>query len=240
MDYYKRSEEKKCHWIITLISLPFVILSLLFISWLFSLIVEVVCMTFVWQEDGSVHSQAMLAKEITMINASLQRSLFDSQSVSLAVKAMSLVNGVFEWTGFNALIQFLGAPITEADSRFISGLRVFFRQIQDYVVACINMTLLFSLRVVVVTLSLPLFILVGIGAVIDGLVQRDLRKFGGGNESAWLYHKVKRYPKPILVLSVLAYLSMPVSVHPNLVFMPAALLLGLFVYLSASRFKKYI
>jgi len=77
-------------------------------------------------------------------------------------------------------------------------------------------------------------------ALVDGFVQRDLRRWGGGRESSFVYHWAKRSALPLLVLSWVIYLALPVSLHPSLVVLPFATLFALSVAVTASSFKKYL
>ena len=83
----------------------------------------------------------------------------------------------------------------------------------------------------------PVFGLVGL---IDGLVERDLRRFSAGRESAYVFHIAKRAMAPMIILAWAFYLSMPFSIHPALVIMPFAVIFAVSVGIAASSFKKYL
>lgn len=95
-------------------------------------------------------------------------------------------------------------------------------------------------RVTISVLTLPAFVLVGGLAMLDGLVQRDLRKFGGGHESSLVYHWAARHVRPLLVTPWVLYLSSPFTVHPNFVFIPCLIGFGMAVFVSTSKFKKVL
>ncbi|HBN5712679.1 DUF4400 domain-containing protein [Morganella morganii] len=76
--------------------------------------------------------------------------------------------------------------------------------------------------------------------VTDGMVRRDLRRYGAASESSFLYHHAKRAVKPALYLPCILYLSAPFTVYPNLFLLPAALLTGLAISVTAGSFKKYL
>jgi integrating conjugative element membrane protein (TIGR03747 family) len=77
-------------------------------------------------------------------------------------------------------------------------------------------------------------------ALVDGLVQRDLRRWGGGRESAFIYHHVKKLLFPSLLLAWIVYLGLPFSLHPNFVILPFAGLFAFAVTVTAGTFKKYL
>ena len=76
--------------------------------------------------------------------------------------------------------------------------------------------------------------------LIDGLVRRDVRRFGAGRESGFVYHRAKASLMPLAVLPWVTYLALPISVHPLVILLPSAALLGLAVSLTAGSFKKYL
>ena len=79
-------------------------------------------------------------------------------------------------------------------------------------------------RLLVLVLTLPLFLLAAFVGMIDGLVRRDIRKFGAGRESGFIYHRAKASLMPLAVLPWIIYLTLPVSVHPLLVLLPLSLI----------------
>jgi integrating conjugative element membrane protein (TIGR03747 family) len=85
-----------------------------------------------------------------------------------------------------------------------------------------------------------LFLMAAFVGLVDGLVRRDVRKFGAGRESGFVYHRAKATLVPLVVLPWVVFLALPVSLHPLLILLPSAVLLGLAVNLTAGSFKKYI
>ena len=75
---------------------------------------------------------------------------------------------------------------------------------------------------------------------VDGLVRRDLRRFGGGAESGFMYHHLKTILRPLLSVPVFFYLIWPWSVHPTLFFALPALGFGYVLQRTLARFKKYL
>ncbi len=66
--------------------------------------------------------------------------------------------------------------------------------------------------------------------LVDGLVRRDIRRFGAGRESGFISHRARASLIPLAVLPWVTYLALPVSVNPLLILLPSAALLGLAVY----------
>ena len=109
-----------------------------------------------------------------------------------------------------------------------------------FAIAAFNTAKLILLRLLITTLSIPGFVFVAVAAVLDGLVERDIRKFTGGHESSYLFHKAKRWIVPSIAGMVALYLINPWAIHPVFIFGPSMLLFGVAVFVSVSRFKKFI
>lgn len=96
------------------------------------------------------------------------------------------------------------------------------------------------LKVALFLLWLPFFALIGFLAVVDGLVQRDIRKFQGARESTFLFHRIKPLIGTTVTILYLCYMVCPLAVRPEYFLMPLALISGLFIMLAIKGFKKYL
>lgn len=112
-------------------------------------------------------------------------------------------------------------------------------KLREYLLATVYVTLVFLIRVTILVLSVPLFVMVAAIGIVDGTVRRDLRRYGAAYESSFIYHHAKRWIKPATCLPCVIYLSMPFAVYPNILLLPAALL-GLVISLTTGAFKKYL
>ena len=95
-------------------------------------------------------------------------------------------------------------------------------------------------RLTICLFVLPGFLLVALVAFYDGLVARDIRKYTGGHESSYVFHKAKRWIVPSLLLTISIYLMLPFSLRPAVIFAPSMLFTGLMIYIATSRFKKFL
>lgn len=197
-----------------------------------SLIIEWLCITFVWPEEGYMHSKAVMMQEFEWFSSEFQRSLIYSYPVDLAQQIITAIHyWLFIKTGIS---DWLNSP-NSSDW----GLLVY-KYLRDYIEATLYVIITFIIRIIIIVLTSPLFILASIVGLVDGLVQRDLRRFGVGRESAFKYHHAKKMVFPTMVLAWIIYLSIPFSIHPNLILIPAALLFGLMISFTSSNFKKYL
>jgi integrating conjugative element membrane protein (TIGR03747 family) len=96
------------------------------------------------------------------------------------------------------------------------------------------------LKLTLLAAALPWFGLSFVMGLTDGLVQRAIRKYELGRESTFLFHKLGGWLLNISSMVWFAYLLAGDEIHPLLYFIPMAALVGLFMYYSSSRFKKYL
>ncbi len=95
-------------------------------------------------------------------------------------------------------------------------------------------------RILALCLSIPLFLLCVALGFVDGLVQRDIRRFQVARESALLFHELKRSSAFWFYLPLFIYLLLPYPLSPQWFLMPMAITLGVLVQLSTRSFKKYV
>ncbi|HEC9341391.1 TIGR03747 family integrating conjugative element membrane protein [Salmonella enterica] len=224
---------------------PVRLLAFLLVSWMAGVFIEWAGMFFFWSDQGALHSQSVMNKELGYLSADFTQSLIFS---SPSVTTMGWISSAYQWAFVDSgLLTWIQKEQRETLSSSDSVV-FFLGQVQawllsalsDYLLALVYVTVVFAVRVLILVLSIPLFVLVIIVAVIDGLCRRDLRRYGAGYESSFLYHHAKRFVKPAVYLPCLLYLSWPTSIYPNLLLLPGALLLGLAVTVVTSAFKKYL
>ncbi|MDM7158761.1 TIGR03747 family integrating conjugative element membrane protein [Klebsiella pneumoniae] len=102
-----------------------------------------------------------------------------------------------------------------------------------------NVTLTFLLRLAILLQALPLFALTITIGLIDGLVRRDLRRFGAGHESGFVYHHARRMISSIVIASGLMWLVFPFQIATKDVLIPAVLV-GVAIAVTVGIFKKYL
>lgn len=213
----------------------------LLLSLVFSILIEWLGMTLWWPEQGLDHSRDMLRAEIGFLQTDFTRSLVSSDPARFTKTVADRTFYVlFEFTRFDDFIAWVGQPPTADESGLRPRLHAVFRPIAEYVLAAMQITQVFSVRLAVLALAMPVFVLFGLVAVVDGLVKRDLRRWGGGRESSFVYHWAKRSALPLLVLTWVIYLALPFSLHPSVVILPFATLFALSVTVTASTFKKHL
>ncbi|EAA4453259.1 TIGR03747 family integrating conjugative element membrane protein [Salmonella enterica subsp. enterica serovar Java] len=221
--------------------LPWHIIGILLASLLLSLVVEYAGLVFWWPEQGAQHARVMMETELRFLSSDFTRSLVMSQP---SVTVMSWVRDGYRWFTENVGLSGTlsagnghGNLFTQTLATSGAWLAV---KLKVFLEATLYITVVFVVRVSILLLSVPLFVMAAAVAMVEGLSQRDLRRYGAGYESSFLYHHARGLIKPSLVYPVMAYLSWPVAAYPNAFLLPSALLFGVVLTVQASTFKKYL
>jgi len=130
--------------------------------------------------------------------------------------------------------------VSSQGNSFWSWTNQLYVSIEDFVLAAVYVTFTFMVRLTILVLATPLFLLATLTGLVDGLIRRDLRKFGAGRESSFVYHRAKRAVIPLLTVPWVIYLSLPFSVNPMAIFLPCSAMALITTAITAATFKKYI
>lgn len=202
-----------------LLKLVFMLLAALVVS----IVVEWIGMALWWPSEGVEHSQRMIDTEMQYLD-----QVYESQSVlsnfidALMMWMIHSVNHIVSWSQLESIAT---ASIDIARIGAISA---------------INVIHVFGLRLMVLILSIPTFLIFGLAGLVRGMVNRELRRWGAGRESSGMFHLYKSI-MPASFLGVwFLYLSMPISVNPFLLIGPSALFFAFVVSGAIYRFKKYV
>lgn len=223
--------------------MPWKVIGILLASLLVSLLIEYAGMTFIWAGEGAEHSRRVMLTESGYLSEGFTRSLILSQPVTVisawiqqAYQWIFVDTGFISWVNTVRSVHSQGGTV-ETLSRAGSWLA---RALWEYLQATVYVTIIFAIRVAILVLSVPLFIMVSVIGIVDGLVRRDLRRYGAGYESSFVYHHAKRYVKPAMYGPCMLYLAWPTAVWPNLLLLPSTIMLGFVLTVVTGAFKKYL
>lgn len=202
------------------------IIGILVGSLILSIIFEWIGITWFWSDEGYRHSQQMMMAELSWFESHFTESLLHSAPVQLVQTTLAQVN---DWLFIKS-----GIRTWLSDAGWVGHYG------RAYLESIVYVTLTFCIRVMIITFTLPLFLLSALVGLTDGLVRRDLRRFGRGYESSFIYHNAKRTVLPIMFIAWAVYLAIPFSLHPNWILLPAAALFGLAISVVSGSFKKYL
>jgi len=211
----------------------------LVISLMLSIIIEWLGMIWFWPEQGEDHAKAVLAAD----QAYLNQKLYDQSSATHKRLVAERAERVVLW--INQRVELMGVnhrPIIESERPFSAiadwASRLYNRY-DRYILAAAYVSQTFVIRLTLILFSIPVFALTGLVGAIDGLVERDLRRWGGGRESSNVFNLAKRSIMPAFVMACVIYIGLPYSLNPSFIILPFACLYGLAVRVAFERLKKY-
>ena len=192
----------------------------------FSVLIEVLGIFFRWWHlPGALHANAILVTELGWLNKDFNNVLGSPLTSSLRF-SRTMYEVFFIWFEKD-LAQSLLA---------VQGIA----PIAAYFKASLTIVQLFFVRLTIITFSLPVFFIFALIAMVDGLMIRELRRFGGDRESGYVWHHAAATIKPLVVIPFVIYLASPWSLHPSWIILPFALMLSIAIWFTSSKFKKYM
>jgi integrating conjugative element membrane protein (TIGR03747 family) len=226
-------------------TLPFHLFGVLVGSLLISILIECLGMHLFWKDQSWHHAQDMMQYELSNLSDHFTRSVVVQEPGRTAARWVDVgYRWVFVNTGLQEKMNGAAARAKASAQGGAGDFRYFLGQAyvwsEAYLIAAAFTTITFAVRLLVLILTLPLFALAAFAGFVDGLVRRDVRRFGAGRESGFLYHRAKAALAPLAMLPWVVYLALPVSLNPLLILLPSAALLGLAVNLTTGSFKKYL
>lgn len=210
------------------------IVATLLTALLLRLLVEWAGIAFFWPEEGAEHARQLMHSELMWFSGNVIHSVIVANPAENLEQVLAQVwQWLFVDTGVLTWWQ-------QEHYRMLADTVSARYGAETYLEATAWTIMAFILRLFVLLLTAPLFVLTTLVGIVDGLVRRDIRRFGSGYESAFIYHHARRTIRPVVFLPWLIYLSLPFSLHPAVILLPAALLLGLSVSVTVGSFKKYL
>ncbi len=203
-----------------------------FLKWSFlaivlSIVIEWAGMIWFW---GPEHSKQILETELDYLIDFNRNMILGVYPRDIAIQFMTFTENCISFLGLRRFSESLAQNVT-SQAGYIAyyGLE-----------AMLNTLFIFTVRLAISVSAITGFILVGVVAFIDGLVERDIRRACGAMESAFVYHRAKRAVVPLVFFSFGGYLTAPISLHPAVVFLPVMALFGLAIFTATKQFKKFI
>ena len=208
-----------------------VVLGLILAAW----IIDWIFVFNVWPE-GVVRLQSILDQDLARTT---QMECWCNDLPKLAAgTANFLYASLFKATG----IHDMGARFADAASLSIPDTIVRNTYIVNFEAIRVAMvgTQLFGVRIATLIMVIPLLVLVYGVALTDGLVQRLIRRAGGGHESASLYHRAKHLQLLLLMTNGAGSLLLPESIDLRSIFLPSVILLATLARIQWAYYKKHL
>ncbi len=203
----------------------------LLVSLMVSIAVEWIGMFTIWQDQSINHSRDMFRTELSYVNDTLVNNLLiDAPRDKLAEIFESVDDGT----------NTVGSAASWADQKLNEFTNTNTPNLlQSLVLSATYIFKTFLLRLLILTFGLPIFFLAAWSAVVDGLVERELRKAGNARESNLIFDFAVDYSYWAVILMAICYLSSPVASNPLYFFIPGAIIFFLLVHTTCASYKKY-
>jgi len=95
-------------------------------------------------------------------------------------------------------------------------------------------------RLIIFTLSLPLWATILFVMIVDGLVQRDIRKFQAARESTFLFHRLCLLTRHLFYGFFFLFMSLPWQVQSQTFILIMLLIVSGLLMLMIKHYKKYV
>lgn len=177
-------------------------------------VLELLGLYFWWPQEGSRHVFQVMEQEKVELVIALQPHPLGREIRALLEHGITRVNDVRH----KAVSRLFHAPVTVLAYTMIS----------------------FALRLTWLVIMLPLLCHSAVTGLTEGLVQRDLRRFGSGLESVFLHRYVIRSGSSVATTLWVFFLAQPLFLPAMLVLLPAALWSGVAVWMVAGSFKRWL
>lgn len=172
----------------------------------------------------------------------LQNLLKEDYSYFLLIANPNINLSINSW--FNLLRDWTSLPEWLWPSQFSdvkNYIDTIYKMLWPYLTALSLGVNLLVIRLYLLLRWCPLFLLLGLIGLVDGLVQRSIRRAQAGRESALIYHQSKFFILLSMGFSVFVTLALPISWRKTeWILVMSAILFGVALQITAKSFKKYL
>ena len=197
------------------------------------IIVEWVGMTAWWPID---HAEQTFNAEMAFQNENYTTSITGKSPFELSVVTTNYVHSMVT---DNAMIGYLkGLAQNRPNNRALGVFSDTLYQLSAYFEAALFTVLTITMRATIVVLSLGLIAIVWLLSSLDGLVERELRFYGGDAEHSRIVHLAKEWVPRFAKIAPILYLGWPAQANPVYFFIPAMLALGFTNYIFFANYQK--
>lgn len=217
-------------------------------SWFLSIVIELVGMHTLWKDRGVLHARDLVREDLQYI-AEAPHSLIVADTVAFSRDLVARVARPFEHVGVVAFYErahAVPASHAAAPAGTFRGSLSRISLLMARMWSTLGLVAMYTaqdtaLRLAIVVFALPAFVLACLLGAVDGMVRRDLRKWGGGRESSFVYHHAKAMTYLSLGGGFSLYLAWPGGgFNPAYMVLLGAGLVAFSLSLTLSSFKKYL
>lgn len=230
------------------LEMGFGLLFITLFAWFIGMMIEIVGSFTLWRDLQENHAQQIVEQDLEYI-AQAPRSLLVRDTVAWSEQLVRNVRlpyerlGVIAWyerqqVSFQAAQDAPSGDLRHNAARANRSMQIL---LSRWAVTSMYVLQDVLLRLSVAAFAAPAFILACLVGVVDGLVRRDLRRWGGGRESSFVYHHAKRYTAWALTGGFGLYLAWPFgNFNPSHMVIVFTVLVAFAMSTTVATFKKYV
>lgn len=215
--------ERKQGSLSKIISGTFSLIIFLILTLVLNIAVEWIGIFTWWSDQGANHSIDMFQSEMENANGSIRSSFLSGAPQELLVTSLAGLDRIGQ-----GAMGILGLANYELDIA------------KELIISAIYITKTFLARLHLLVFAAPLIVLLFWYSAVDGLVERELRKFGGARESNVIFDFSSKWAFWAIIFSGFVYLTSPISLNPALVLLPGCAIFFLFSRTMFASYKKHI
>lgn len=186
------------------------------------IVLELTGLYFWWPQEGAEHVYRVMMQEQAALARDLQPHPLGASALALLEYWQTELLNFQEW-----------------------GYSLFRRVLPEAMLATLTHALAYALvsfmaRLLRLLVTLPLFLLCATTGIAEGLMQRDLRIFGTGNESVFIHRCARKLGASVTINLWLIYLAQPMQPSSTHILFATALWTGIILSVTASSFKRWL
>jgi len=201
----------------------------LFLVFVWMVLVNVTFMYSVWPEGAGLQTITAILEHDT---------LFAPQPLANRLADWSYAT-LFKFSGIDGLLVAATTPdakLSALDATLVNG---FLLPHTEGIAIFMQSVRLVGIRFAIVVDVLAIILPLLAAALVDGLVQRHVRRECAGRESSSLYHRAKYFQLVGWLLVTMMYVTMPINIDPRWLFAWATIA-ALLIFVQTKFYKKYL
>ncbi len=213
-----------------------------FFAWAVGVIIEVIGIHVpqMWAKQGIAHARGLAEEDLGFI-AEYPRSVLIADTLVFEREVARIVASPFVRVDALGYYERSLAPIPAEVVGIKRTGKLLRRELATAMVIGMYVAMDVAMRLWVVVFALPAFALACLLGTVDGLVRRDLRRWGGGRESSFVYHRAKKVTLWALTGGFALYLAWPIGgFNPAYMVLVFTALVAWSLSITVSSFKKYL
>lgn len=211
-------------------------------AWAVGVVIEVVAMHVpaLWADQGIQHARGLVEEDFRYI-AEYPRSVLIADTLAFEKAVANTVAKPFLALGVMQYYEESLRPIPDNVENLKRTSLLLKRELAKVFMVAMYIAMDTAMRLFVIVFALPAFVMACLLGAVDGLVRRDLRKWGGGRESSFVYHRAKKITMWALTGGFALYLAWPFGgFNPAYMVLIFTALVAWSLSVWISTFKKYV